>query len=89
MGSDARDLDDISAFRAATAKLLDKHAERPLNPSNLADLSAAHNNLSIRAQRYATARDDCIIFQEAGFAELESVALLLVDDFNRQLEGTP
>lgn len=81
--------DDIGAFRAATAELLDKHAERPLNPSDLADLSAEHNNLSIRAQRYATARDGCIIFQEAGFTELESVALMPVDDFNRQLEGSP
>ncbi|MDD2734361.1 MAG: biotin-independent malonate decarboxylase subunit beta [Desulfuromonadaceae bacterium] len=81
--------DDIGAFRAATAELLDKHAGRPLNSSDLDDLTAAHSNLSIRAQRYDTARDGRIIFQEAGFTELESVALLPVDDFNRQLEGSP
>jgi malonate decarboxylase beta subunit len=81
--------DDIAAFRAATAELLDKHAERPLKPSDLAGLTEEHEQLATRARRYDKARDGRIIFEEAGFTELESVALMPVDDFNRQLEGTP
>lgn len=77
--------DDIAAFRAATTELLVKYAESRLNPLNLADLSEAHNNLSIRARRYDEARDGRFIFREAGFKDLESVALMPVADFNRQL----
>jgi len=77
--------DDIAAFRDATAELLDKHVERPLKPSDLAGLTEEHEQLSTRARRYDKARDGRIIFEEAGFKELESVALMPVDDFNRQL----
>jgi hypothetical protein len=60
-----------------------------MKPANLADLAEAHHHLSTRAQRYDTARDGSAIFREAGFKDLESVALMPVDAFNRQLEGTP
>jgi malonate decarboxylase beta subunit len=81
--------DDIASFRSATAELLDKHCAHPMKPANLADLAEAHHHLSTRAQRYDTARDGSAIFREAGFKDLESVALMPVDAFNRQLEGTP
>ncbi len=81
--------DDIASFRAATAELLGKHAERRLPASDLAALTEEHEQLSARARRYDTARDGRIVFEEAGFTELESVALMPVDDFNRHLEGTP
>jgi malonate decarboxylase beta subunit len=81
--------DDIASFRSATAELLDKLCLLPMKPANLADLAEAHHRLSIRAQRYDTARDGRVIFQDSGFKDLESVALMPVDAFNRQLEGTP
>lgn len=80
--------DDIMSFRSATAELLDRYAECGLQPSGLADLSAAHQRLSTRAQSYAAALDGHPIFQAAGFTDLESVALMPVDAFNRQLEET-
>src|SRR5450631_2775562 len=81
--------DDIASFRSATAELLDKQCAHPLKALTLADLSEAHHHLSVRAQRYDTARDGRVIFQEAGFEDLEGVALMPVDAFNRQIEGTP
>lgn len=81
--------DDIAAFRAVTAELLDKHVECRLKPLDLADLTEEHTNLSARALRYETAQDGRAIFEGAGFKDLESVALMPIDDFNRQLERTP
>jgi malonate decarboxylase beta subunit len=77
--------DDIAAFRAATAELLVKYVDSRLRPSDLAGLTEEHNYLSTRAHRYGKARDGRVIFQEAGFKDLESVALMPIDDFNRQL----
>jgi malonate decarboxylase beta subunit len=81
--------DDIASFRSATAELLDKHCKQHLKPADLAGLSEAQHHLSIRARRYDAARDGSIIFQEAGFTDLEGVALMPVDAFNRQIEGAP
>ena len=76
--------DDIGAFRAATVELLGNYVENSLKPSDLTSLTEAHTRLATRAQKYDTARDGRIIFQEAGFTDLEGVALMPIDDFNRQ-----
>jgi malonate decarboxylase beta subunit len=77
--------DDILAFRTATAKLLGVYAERQMKPLCLADLTQKQQQLTARAENYAEARDGRIIFQESGFKDLEAVALMPIDDFNRQL----
>jgi malonate decarboxylase beta subunit len=77
--------DDIGAFRTATAELLGNYAENRLKPSDLASLTEAHSRLAARAQKYDTARDGRIMFSDAGFTDLEEVALMPIDDFNRQL----
>lgn len=77
--------DDIAAFRDATAELLGRYAENRLKPSNLVSLSETHTLLASRAQKYDSARDGRSIFREAGFTDLEGVALMPIDVFNRQL----
>ena len=78
--------DDIGAFRSATAELLGKYAENPLKPSDSATLSETHTRLATRVEKYESARDGRVIFRDAGFADPEEVALMPIDDFNRQLE---
>jgi len=86
MGDATRLVDeDIGAFRSATSELLEKYAENRLKPSDLASLSVAHARLAARAQKYDTARDGRIMFQDTGFTDLEGVALMPIEDFNRQL----
>jgi len=77
--------DDIGAFRSATAELLGKYAENRLKPSDMASLTEAHTRLATRAEKYDSARDGRSIFREAGFTDLEGVALMPIDVFNRQL----
>ncbi len=77
--------DDIGAFRSATSELLGKYAENRLKPSDLASLAKENTRLATRAQKYDTARDGRIMFREAGFTDLEEVALMPIDDFNRQI----
>lgn len=77
--------DDIHAFRTQTAHLLGHYAEKRVQPSSLADLTKAHQRLEARAHNYHEARDGRIIFQESGFHDLECVALMPSDDFNRHL----
>lgn len=78
--------DDILSFRTATAGLLDAYAEQQVKPSGLDDLMEIHQQLAARADRYAEACDGNIIFEDSGFKRTEDVALMPIDDFNRQLE---
>jgi malonate decarboxylase beta subunit len=77
--------EDVHAFRSKTAQLLGAYAEQPLKPAGLAGLAERQRHLAERAENYAEARDGRIIFQESGFTDLEAVALMPIDAFNRQL----
>ncbi len=77
--------DDVHAFRSMTAQLLDAYAAEQLKSAGLAELTERQQLLAVRAKKYAETRDGRIIFQESGFKELEDVALMPIDDFNRQL----
>lgn len=77
--------DDVHAFRSKTAQLLDAYAKQPLKPAGLAELAESQRQLAERVENFAEARDGRIIFQKSGFKELEEVALMPIDDFNRQL----
>lgn len=77
--------DDVGSFRSATTQLLEKYIGNSMQTADLASLTEAHARLTTRAQKYDTARDGRIMFQDAGFTDLEGVALMPIDDFNRQL----
>ncbi len=77
--------EDVHSFRSKTAQLLGAYAEEKLKPAGLAGLTEIQRQLAERTESYAEARDGRIIFQVSGFTDLEAVALMPIDAFNRQL----
>lgn len=77
--------DDISSFRNVTAELLCSYGGRPSTSADIDEVTAEHERLTERAERFATARDGRDVFEASGFDDLDGVSLLPVASFNQHL----
>jgi malonate decarboxylase beta subunit len=73
--------DDITAFRRVVLGLLAEYSADPA----LKELQSAHCRLTERVERFSVARDGRDVFIASRFKDVDNIALLTVEEFNRHL----